>query len=602
MPIVHCPECQKEISNVAEECPYCGYPIGKRIRKSRAKAFLGKYGLWIVLSLITLAVIIFIALYTNRDKSTISDNTKGNAIEATPSEIEAKQLYYDYFEKKYGWDNENVDSMDPDSNKYNVFLADLTHDGVDEMIVVDDTIYSGEQVELIIYTCQNNHVDMLYFERSTRLPRGTDFGLYYTDKLTYLLVCTNAMWMTGGTVSYEVFSFSDNGEKQYLISDMYTKTKDPENYDEEDPGLYDFLHREETIINKSKILFESGSGYACQSDPKEVLSIASNMQSSNLSETSVFPLSVPKRLDIAEQEKLFHQAITLLDTDRLKATMMYDFSKRFSLHWGGGSLVTNQNVLAIIVFDEQIIEFADLTKGKYPVAVDRFSMRVLLNDGTESDNSLESVIFEDVVAVCSNRDVSVGLKRNGKVVCYDSLVGESVEYESNYIGVQSWTDIVAIDAGDTQIVGLKSDGTVVAVGSDKNGQLNVGDWENIVAVSAGQGYTIGLKADGTVVTTLKKEQLTEEDDHWYARLLLDDWKQVIAISAGDGQVVGLKVDGTILYACFEDFDYIGDEISNWSDIVAVASGLGEVMALRADGTLLVAGGREFDEFNKLKLW
>ena len=54
-------------------------------------------------------------------------------------------------------------------------------------------------------------------------------------------------------------------------------------------------------------------------------------------------------------------------------------------------------------------------------------------------------------------------------------------------------------AGHYHTVGLKSDGTVVAVGSNNYGQCDVSGWKNIVAVSARASYTIGLKSDGTVV-------------------------------------------------------------------------------------------------------
>ena len=74
--------------------------------------------------------------------------------------------------------------------------------------------------------------------------------------------------------------------------------------------------------------------------------------------------------------------------------------------------------------------------------------------------------------------------------------------------VGGWTDIVAISAGTNHTVGLKSDGTVVAVGylGMKDGyNIKAEDafahWTDIVAVSAGDAHTVGLKFDGTVVTT-----------------------------------------------------------------------------------------------------
>ena len=48
-------------------------------------------------------------------------------------------------------------------------------------------------------------------------------------------------------------------------------------------------------------------------------------------------------------------------------------------------------------------------------------------------------------------------------------------------------------------MGLKRDGTVVAVGYNEDGQCDVSSWTDIVAVSAGDSHTVGLKADGTVV-------------------------------------------------------------------------------------------------------
>ena len=49
-------------------------------------------------------------------------------------------------------------------------------------------------------------------------------------------------------------------------------------------------------------------------------------------------------------------------------------------------------------------------------------------------------------------------------------------------------------------MGLKEDGSVVAVGNNANsGQCNVSSWEDIVSISAGRDHTIGLKSDGTLV-------------------------------------------------------------------------------------------------------
>jgi alpha-tubulin suppressor-like RCC1 family protein len=59
-------------------------------------------------------------------------------------------------------------------------------------------------------------------------------------------------------------------------------------------------------------------------------------------------------------------------------------------------------------------------------------------------------------------------------------------------------DIVAVSAGRGHTVGLKSDGTVVAVGKNFDGQCNVSTLKDIVAISADRDYTFALKADGSL--------------------------------------------------------------------------------------------------------
>ena len=70
----------------------------------------------------------------------------------------------------------------------------------------------------------------------------------------------------------------------------------------------------------------------------------------------------------------------------------------------------------------------------------------------------------------------------------------SRQWRSRYALVQKM-----ITTGSSNTVGLKADGTVVAVGDNWNGQCNVSDWKDIVAIGAGDDHTVGLKADGTVV-------------------------------------------------------------------------------------------------------
>ena len=110
-----------------------------------------------------------------------------------------------------------------------------------------------------------------------------------------------------------------------------------------------------------------------------------------------------------------------------------------------------------------------------------------------------------------------------------------------------WTNVVSISTGGSSgrstlgkghIVGLRSDGTVVAVGDNSFGQCNVEEWRDIIAISAGDYHTVGLKSDGTVVTTQSESELPKTCE------IIRDWVDVTAISAGYGYTLALKSDGT----------------------------------------------------------
>ena len=172
---------------------------------------------------------------------------------------------------------------------------------------------------------------------------------------------------------------------------------------------------------------------------------------------------------------------------------------------------------------------------------------------------------------------TVGLKSDGTAVA----VGCN---DCGKCNMSDWTDIVAVSAGDAHTVGLKADGTVIAVGSNNYGRCNVSDWVNIAAVSAGSSHTVGLKDDGTVVTV---------GSNTYGQCNVSGWMDIVAVSAGTGYTVGLKADGTVVAAGYNDDGRCN--VSSWADIVAVSAGESHTVGLKADGTAVAVGDNTYGQ-------
>ena len=189
-------------------------------------------------------------------------------------------------------------------------------------------------------------------------------------------------------------------------------------------------------------------------------------------------------------------------------------------------------------------------------------------------------LWDDIAqrdSIATGFSQTVGLKSDGTVVATGSN-------SCGKCDVSDWTDIVAVAAGDYHTVGLRSDGTVVAVGDDNAWQCSVFYWKDIVAISAGNYHTVGLKSDGTVVA------IGEID---YGRCDVSGWRGIIAISAGGSHTIGLKSDGTVVAA---GSNYDGQcDVSGWTDIVAVSAGEDHTVGLKSDGTVVATGSNFYGQ-------
>ncbi len=150
--------------------------------------------------------------------------------------------------------------------------------------------------------------------------------------------------------------------------------------------------------------------------------------------------------------------------------------------------------------------------------------------------SKSTPVYSGVKSIECNAAYAIFLKDDGTVAA-DPI---SKNYDKYYTGIEEWTDIVDVDTlVYNHVIGLKADGTVVAVGQNEDGRGDVTEWTDIVAIATGSYHTVGLRSDGTVVAT---------GGNGYGQCDVSDWKNIVAVYASDILTVGLKEDGTIVAA------------------------------------------------------
>jgi alpha-tubulin suppressor-like RCC1 family protein len=178
---------------------------------------------------------------------------------------------------------------------------------------------------------------------------------------------------------------------------------------------------------------------------------------------------------------------------------------------------------------------------------------------------------------------TVGLKTDGTVVA----VGENNGGQCN---VSNWEDIIQVDAGGGYTVGLKSNGRVVAVGYNwYHGELNFDSWEDIVQVAAGYGHTVGLKSNGTVVAAGMNGS---------GQLNVDSWEDIVQVAAGEFHTVGVKSNGKVVaVGCGGGDDWGQCDVNSWTDITQVAAWWTHTVGLKSNGKVVAVGDNRDGQLN-----
>lgn len=267
-------------------------------------------------------------------------------------------------------------------------------------------------------------------------------------------------------------------------------------------------------------------------------------------------------------------SIVITKSKTIKAAGLNTFSQLNVANWENivsvdlyGSLTIglqeNGNVKVTGTYDKNKItnlddwcEIIDVAAGEqFVVGLEENTGRVKAI-GHSSDGQLKVDDWEDIIAIDAGSSFTVGLTAN-KELKFAGL--DNGQEESFKRSKDKWKDVVNISAGGGEknmkgtghTVGLKSDGTLVAVGDNSYGQCDFSDtekWSDIVKVATGEWYTVGLKSNGTVVMTgenFPKHKYIDEE-------ILQEHADIVDISAGGGQTMLLTDEGEIICFGFDD--------------------------------------------------
>lgn len=210
--------------------------------------------------------------------------------------------------------------------------------------------------------------------------------------------------------------------------------------------------------------------------------------------------------------------------------------------------------------------------------------------GDNHSGLCETGSWTDITDVFALGTVTVGLRSDGTVVAVGNIYNPPDNYDYLNLSdndalydIENWKNIVAVDASNYHIAGLRSDGTVVAVGNNKYGQCNTKYWTDIVQVQCGTYHTVGLRSDGTVVAVGRNDS---------GQCDVKNWENITAVGADIFYTVGLRSDGTVV-----DEGSVGERLGTyrWENIAAVYSGTSNTVGLRSNGTVVAVGDNDFSQ-------
>ena len=162
--------------------------------------------------------------------------------------------------------------------------------------------------------------------------------------------------------------------------------------------------------------------------------------------------------------------------------------------------------------------------------------------------------WTDMVQLASGTSHIAGLRRDGTVLIAaapdapQDMRQQPALSEANGVRTcaapPAWRNVIAIESGETYLLGLTKDGRVLTLGTVNDQPLQLNWTEKIVSIAAARDYALGLTASGTLLVTGKARS------RFGAKLDADTqgWSRLTAIGADASVAAGVDSDGNLLLA------------------------------------------------------
>lgn len=206
---------------------------------------------------------------------------------------------------------------------------------------------------------------------------------------------------------------------------------------------------------------------------------------------------------------------------------------------------------------------------------------------TSGGQTLLTPDWTNLVALAAGDNHSLGLRGDGSVLA----VGANDAGESTV--PPGLTRVVGLAAGSAHSVAVRENGTVVSWGNNDFGLTNTPvAWSNVVAVAAGAKHTAALSADGT--PDVRNQRPDAPDYRWEVDAIPMAAVPARAIAAAAQFTVALNASGeAVVWGA--DLNGLDTPPAAATNLTAIAAGGAHIVALRADGQVVAWGDDEYGQ-------